>query len=293
MGIKISNLTPNTLPYSGSEKIPLVQSGDTKAGTLSSFVNYLSGVLLTDSELASLSGNWQSTYTTFTSNSSNYALKNVDNNFTNTQTISVVGTTKVKFGNFKAEINATYGNILFGKNTEVTSSGSNNISIGIQANSQGSDNIVIGSQPNAAGPVFDSQTTTNIALGRDITSTSLDGPDYNILIGNGSFIDSFGYTEVQNNIAIGSGANIAGGQYDNIVIGRASSSAGNNNIIIGPEINTTYNSCILFGYGAIPTADNQLGFGGIDIETDTVILTHRIPITINGYLYYIPIGTTA
>jgi hypothetical protein len=113
MGIKISSLPNNTLPYTGSEEIPLVQSGQTRAGTLSSFVNYLSGALLSDSELRALSGNWQNTYTTvtansakwnstyttvtansanwqntyttFKANSANYAVKNATNTFTSNQ----------------------------------------------------------------------------------------------------------------------------------------------------------------------------------------------------------------
>ena len=47
MGVKISALPHNELPYSGSEQFPLVQInnlvGETRAGTLSSLVNYLSG----------------------------------------------------------------------------------------------------------------------------------------------------------------------------------------------------------------------------------------------------------
>jgi hypothetical protein len=43
MGIRISSLSANALPYTGREQIPLVQNQTTRAGTLSSFVNYLSG----------------------------------------------------------------------------------------------------------------------------------------------------------------------------------------------------------------------------------------------------------
>ncbi len=43
MGIRISSLSANALPYTGREQIPLVQNSTTRAGTLSSFVNYLSG----------------------------------------------------------------------------------------------------------------------------------------------------------------------------------------------------------------------------------------------------------
>ena len=51
MGIKISSLPINALPYSGSEKIPLVQDGETRGGTLSSFVNYLSGSFISNTNL--------------------------------------------------------------------------------------------------------------------------------------------------------------------------------------------------------------------------------------------------
>jgi hypothetical protein len=43
MGIRISSLSANALPYTGREQIPVVQNATTRAGTLSSFVNYLSG----------------------------------------------------------------------------------------------------------------------------------------------------------------------------------------------------------------------------------------------------------
>lgn len=65
MGIKISSLPVNALPYTGAEKVPIVQSGETRGGTLSSFVNYLSGSSLLD----------------------NVAFTNADNNFSTTQTI--------------------------------------------------------------------------------------------------------------------------------------------------------------------------------------------------------------
>jgi len=73
MGIKISELPVSTLPYSGTELIPLVQSSVTKAGSLTSLVNFLSGALLADSELKPLTGAWQSNYTTTNSNSANWS----------------------------------------------------------------------------------------------------------------------------------------------------------------------------------------------------------------------------
>ncbi len=73
MGIKISELPVSTVPYSGTELIPLVQSSVTKAGSLTSLVNFLSGALLADSELQPLTGAWQSNYTTTNSNSANWS----------------------------------------------------------------------------------------------------------------------------------------------------------------------------------------------------------------------------
>ena len=100
MGIKITSLPVVSLPYSGSEQIALVQSGTTKVGNLSSLNSYLSGALLADSELAALSGNWQSVSTTFRANSANYAVKNFDNNFSASQTFTTgvinIGSTPIK-----------------------------------------------------------------------------------------------------------------------------------------------------------------------------------------------------
>ena len=43
MGVKITGLPDNQLPYGGSELMAVVESGQTRRGTLSSFLNYLSG----------------------------------------------------------------------------------------------------------------------------------------------------------------------------------------------------------------------------------------------------------
>ena len=43
MGIKITGLPDNQLPYDGNELMAVVESGQTRRGSLSSFLNYLSG----------------------------------------------------------------------------------------------------------------------------------------------------------------------------------------------------------------------------------------------------------
>jgi hypothetical protein len=72
MGIKISDLPNINLPYNGSEEFPIVQGGVTKAAPLSTISNFLSAVLLADSELAVLSGVWQASYTSLTATSGNW-----------------------------------------------------------------------------------------------------------------------------------------------------------------------------------------------------------------------------
>ena len=265
MGVKISSLPVNALPYTGSEKIPLVQSGTTKAGTLSSFNNYLSGagVLLPT--------------TAFRSTSANFAVKNADNNFTNTQTISVVETTKVKFGSLKVICDQSNANILFGYNVTDTSTGSGNISIGLKANSIGTDNIVIGTQSLSINPLFGISDSENIAIGVDIDTVS-SNHNNNILIGA--------------NIAL----NTTGTQSENIIIGRSAScqtNATNNNIIMGSGATTSHNYCLVFGYSASTTIDNQLAFGNINVTNGSLTPDAYTTISIAGVEYHLLLSSPA
>jgi hypothetical protein len=118
MGIKISSLPVNALPYTGSEKIPLVQGGETRAGTLSSFVNYLSA------------------------GSANYAVKNADNNFTTGQTIqgSITASEFVFTGNtdppgrtYSLKLNNNSGDLLTLTDNTSNPSATNSIIIGRRA----------------------------------------------------------------------------------------------------------------------------------------------------------------
>lgn len=277
MGVKISSLPINTLPYTGSEEIPLVQSGETRAGTLSSFVNYLSGTLGSgsiDTGVRSLSGNWQNTYTTYSANSANYAVKNADNNFTNTQTISVINTTKVKFGsNYKAKIDPNTANIQFGYDSTDTTSGTYNISIGVKANSSGTSNIVIGTQDSS---VFNSDN--NIAIGTNIfnynNAAIAVNNEKNILIGSGAKIQDNSGGVTSNNIVIGTNSETYG--YDNVVIGNTALTYG-------------YSSCIVLGKDATPTQDNQLVIGGVAVDYGTITPDHYMTVSINGSPYRLPL----
>jgi hypothetical protein len=79
MGIKISDLPIIQLPFEGKEEFPIVQRGITKSASLSTLSNYLSGVLLADSELAALSGVWQNTYTKVATSSANWSQSYFEN----------------------------------------------------------------------------------------------------------------------------------------------------------------------------------------------------------------------
>ena len=73
MGVKISNLPIASPVITGSEEIPLVQSGVTRVSTISALVPYLSAMV---SNAYAISGN--------------YAVKNVNNFFTAPQTVNAL-----------------------------------------------------------------------------------------------------------------------------------------------------------------------------------------------------------
>ena len=86
MNIKISELPNTTLPYTGSEVIPMVRSGVTGKGTLGSLTSYLSGSL-------AATGNtirFESTVTALTGLSANASLENlnINTNYYNTNHIT-------------------------------------------------------------------------------------------------------------------------------------------------------------------------------------------------------------
>ena len=134
MAVKISQLPSNNLPYQGSEQIPLVQSGVTRAGTLSSLTTYLSGSLLSVNRYAQLSGQ--------------FATKIGNNNFRTSQTIfgSLTASSLILSGGYVLQ--STSDSLKLRPDT-IAISGTNNIFIGNQAglvNNSGSGNSFIGNQ---------------------------------------------------------------------------------------------------------------------------------------------------
>jgi hypothetical protein len=102
---KISQIPSATLPIIGNEVAIINQNGSTYSSVLSNFIGR-------GSDVSTLSANWQNTYTTFSSNSANYAKVNVNNNFSSTQTFT---TSSINVGGFP--LSATVGgNSLFGGN---------------------------------------------------------------------------------------------------------------------------------------------------------------------------------
>lgn len=141
MGVKISNLPSFQLPYTGRELVPFVQNGETRVSVLSTLNSYLSSALVADSELAALS--------------TNFALKNANNNFTAEQTIAG-GLTGQYFtlsggqNNTGISFRAGNGSNTFGITNVTTVSGNSSICLGynvLSAVSQPSEftnNVVIG-----------------------------------------------------------------------------------------------------------------------------------------------------
>jgi hypothetical protein len=217
MGIKISSLPNNALPYTGSEEIPLVQNGQTRAGTLSSFVSYLSGALLSDSELRALSGNWQNTYTTFTSNSANYAVKNVNNNFTTAQTVNgtATATSFILPNSTQFTADPTLASVITLNSTidSVGSGSTNSVNIGT-SNASGvtlTNATSIGANAlEGAGTVIDT-----VAVGSGAGRFSINGGDQCVFIGKDAGYNSgAGVGTIASVVAIGQNAAKLAGQGD-------------------------------------------------------------------------------
>lgn len=264
MGIKISSLPITTLPYSGNEQFPLVQSGVTKNGTLSSLVGYLSGSLLADSELAALSGNWQSTSTTFRANSANYALRNVNNFFTTSQSIT------------GSDVDLTVGN---------------------SHNNNGILSVILGGGGNVTGPlvsnmaILGGSVNTVYAPNASVVggnNNSATGGNSSVIGGNNNSVtggESSILGGINHNIS-GQRCVIAGGSSNTVSNANAVVMGGNNNnaslagnAIVGGRFNTTINtnatvvggelndasgarSSVMGGYDNTASGDDSTAVGG-------------------------------
>jgi hypothetical protein len=279
MGIKITSLPVVSLPYSGSEQIALVQSGTTKVGNLSSLTGYLSGALLTDSELAALSSNWQNTYTTYRANSANYAVRNNTNNFTGSNTFNLDTT-------FSSGIN-------FDANCRVYTINNSNLVAGFNSGSGAGDggilvnNLILG---NNAGNYFgfSGEANVSVIIGKDAGESAGYYGTINsaVMIGDGAGNSSGSYYGTINSaVMIGDGAGNSSGSsggttYSSIAVGRnagAGAAIGggvfSNSIAIGSfaGYNAAYylgdvSSSIMIGYNAGYSA------GGGARMTDCVLL---------------------
>ena len=273
MGVKISNLPANALPYTGSEKIPLVQSGETRAGTLSSLANYF----VSDSELAALSGNWQNTYTTFSSTSANYAVKNANNNFTSTQTFLssgiFIGTVPIYtrpdsfFVGTSAgydATNASDSNFL-GANAGFNATNAYNSNfLGANAGS----NATNASESNFLGTnagFYATNVSESNFIGFRAGSNAANAYNSNFL---GRYAGS-NATNANNSIFIGTSAGF-------------NATYANNSIFIGANSGASLSGCIALGIEAVPTMRNQLVLGSAAVPLSTTDSGNSLVIRING-----------
>jgi hypothetical protein len=257
MGVKISSLPVNTLPYTGAEQIPLVQGGETRAGTLSSLANYI----VTDSGLAGLSGNWQNTYTTFNSNSANYAVKNANNIFNTNQDVvgDITATsfiTNAGGGSTEPFKFQRFSDGSFGINNSDLPAipiGDHIISLGFNAGDSAggadgsvSDVVIIGQNAGQSAGAGNNNTEDIVAIGQNAgKAAGYFGTASNIVALGQQASESIGETGTANNvIAIGNQAGYLAGYNlgevsDIIAIGREAGkqsgyeTTSNNNIFIG------------------------------------------------------------
>ena len=107
-GIKISRLPDFELPYTGEEQIPLVQRGITKAGTIESFVSYLTAPLVSEEEIAERSIPWTSTFSTVSAASADWMSTYTTMSTTSADWVSTYTTMSTT----SAEWASTYGSVL-------------------------------------------------------------------------------------------------------------------------------------------------------------------------------------
>jgi hypothetical protein len=257
MGVKISSLPVNTLPYTGAEQIPLVQGGETRAGTLSSFVNYLSA-------------------------SSNYAVKDADNNFTATQTISSLKTNRIVFDNNTP--------------SELVIDNSLNTYIGQQIQPDGTDDIIIGSNITTT-----TGNQNNIVIGYHFVGAELTLNSSNdIYIGYGTYNSNTAAESEDNsyNTVIGNNSGIldnTGNPTDyNTILGYNNNSTGAGNIIVGTGNAAGFDDCIILGNGATAGQNNELVIGnGITPLMGYSSPSHSLPVRIGDDVYYIILTAAA
>jgi hypothetical protein len=261
MGVKISSLPVNTLSYTGAEQIPLVQGGETRAGTLSSFVTYLSASFVTYLSASSV----------------NYAVKDADNNFTATQTISSLKTNRIVFDNNTP--------------SELVIDNSLNTYIGQQIQPDGTDDIIIGSNITTT-----TGSEKNIVIGYHFVGAELTLNSSNdIYIGHGTY-NSNTVAELSEdnsyNTVIGAESGIsdnAGSATDrNTILGYSNNSTGAGNIIVGTGNAAGFDDCIILGNGATAGQNNELVIGnGITPLMGYSSPSHSLPVRIGDDVYYI------
>jgi trimeric autotransporter adhesin len=253
MSIKISAFSSASLPLSGAELILMNQNGSTKTTILSNIKSYVG-----NTNVSTLSSNWQNTYTTFSSTSSTYALKNVNNTFTVGQSVA-------------GPLSAT--SIYISPNVQITSS-SNNVKIGDGSLPSGVSNFFacVGSgNNNVTG-------NNNIFMGVNSGVSNTSGSNNNF-IGVGAGVSS--NTARSNNfIGVNSGVEITTGSY-NTMVGEDTGALSN----AFPNLS----SCIVIGAGAKVNASNQLSIGSTSYPISTsatgVLAGLFLNVRINGINY--------
>jgi len=230
MAKKISEL-PGSNFYTGDETIVMVQDGTTKAGSLDLLANYLSGALLADSELAELSGDWESTYTTVSANSADWFGVDYDDTWLISPSANWESTYTTVSANSADWFNDSIGGTIQGTgintlNIRATDEGQvaglsrGEGSVDLQTSRETETQVASGTNSAIAGGKSNQANGAQDAIGGGYNNATFDPMGFNNVIGGGSNSYIIGYT------------NSIGGGTNNSIIGYANTIPGGTNNII-------------------------------------------------------------
>ena len=230
MAKKISEL-PGSNFYTGDETIVMVQDGTTKAGSLDLLANYLSGALLADSELAELSGDWESTYTTVSANSADWFGVDYDDTWLISPSANWESTYTTVSANSADWFNDSIGGTIQGTgintlNIRATDEGQvaglsrGEGSVDLQTSRETETQVASGTNSVIAGGKSNQANGAQDAIGGGYNNATFDPMGFNNVIGGGSNSYIIGYT------------NSIGGGTNNSIIGYANTIPGGTNNII-------------------------------------------------------------
>ena len=247
MSIKISALGSATRPLSGGETVVMNQNGVTVTTPLSVIKTYTGSG---GSDVSGLSANWQNTYTTFRTVSSNFAVKNTNNNFTASQTINgTLSANSISLSSCALRLKGLSNGLNFTDHTTIPNN-SNFLGFGAGAGALSANHSNFFGNNAGAGAT---NAYNSIFIGRDAGYVAILANNSNFLgygAGNGAE-----YANNSNFLGSGAGAGATNADHSNFLGYSAGSGATNasDSIFIGREAGSgaaNASNSIFIGYNA-------------------------------------------